>query len=237
MNGRQLMADAEIRFTQRAANCDDFIFDPAETTRSWIDGDMECTNKNFPLSDYSHFRNKSSIELCELFLDDKVISLLVEETNRYALSKNFPNADITTDEIKCFIGIFIVSGYNGNPSKRHYFDTKSDTRNDMIADSMRRNRFENILRFLHCEDNEKLNRDDKLWKIRPLINLVKANCMKYFILERQLSYDESMMKYYGKHGCKQFIRGKPIRFGYKVWSLNTLQGYLVDFEIYRGKTP
>lgn len=36
-------------------------------------------------------------------------------------------------------------------------------------------------------------------------------------------------------GCNQFIRGKPIRFGYKIWSLNTKDGYLVNFELYQGK--
>ena len=43
-----------------------------------------------------------------------------------------------------------------------------------------------------------------------------------------------MMKYYGKHGCKQFLRGKPIRFGYKVWSLNQANGYLANLELYQG---
>lgn len=36
--------------------------------------------------------------------------------------------------------------------------------------------------------------------------------------------------------CGQFVRGKPIRFGYKVWFRNTRQGYLVDFDIYQGKS-
>ncbi|KAK9679078.1 Transposase IS4 [Popillia japonica] len=46
-----------------------------------------------------------------------------------------------------------------------------------------------------------------------------------------------MVRYYGRHGCKQFIRGKPVRFRYKVWSLNTPDGYLVNFEIYQGNNP
>ncbi|XP_055309657.1 piggyBac transposable element-derived protein 3-like [Sitodiplosis mosellana] len=46
-----------------------------------------------------------------------------------------------------------------------------------------------------------------------------------------------MIAYYGKHGCKQFIKGKPIRFGYKVWSQCTPSGYLVNFEIYQGSNP
>jgi len=46
-----------------------------------------------------------------------------------------------------------------------------------------------------------------------------------------------MVKYFGRHSCKQFIRGKPIRFRYKVWCLNTKDGYLVNFELYQGESP
>lgn len=46
-----------------------------------------------------------------------------------------------------------------------------------------------------------------------------------------------MVEYYGHHGCKQFIRGKPIRFGYKCWCMNLKNGYLINFEIYQGAIP
>ena len=36
------------------------------------------------------------------------------------------------------------------------------------------------------------------------------------------------------HGCKQFIRGKPIRFGYKVWSLASSSGYMYHMQPYSG---
>lgn len=39
-----------------------------------------------------------------------------------------------------------------------------------------------------------------------------------FLPLQHIFSDESMIKYYGRHGCKHFIRGKSIRFGYKVWS-------------------
>ena len=45
-----------------------------------------------------------------------------------------------------------------------------------------------------------------------------------------------MIEYFGRHGCKQCIRGKPIRFGYKVWCLNTGDGYLASFDLYQGQT-
>jgi len=43
-----------------------------------------------------------------------------------------------------------------------------------------------------------------------------------------------MVPDYGRNGMKQFIRGKPIRFGYKVWSINNPLGYCMQFESYQG---
>ena len=44
-----------------------------------------------------------------------------------------------------------------------------------------------------------------------------------------------MIPYFGKHFAKQFIRRKPIRFGYKMWMLCSNGGYLHSFDIYMGK--
>jgi len=45
-----------------------------------------------------------------------------------------------------------------------------------------------------------------------------------------MSIDESMNTYYGHHECKQFTRVKPIKFGYKMWCLNTTTGGLTQGE-------
>jgi len=107
----------------------------------------------------------------------------------------------------------------------------------MVHNAMRRDRFCQIMRFLHFADNTRPDLADKMWKLCRLINRLKSNFLKNFRPSPQLDYDESMVAYFGRHGCKQFIRGKPIRFGYKVWSLNNPMGYLVNFEIYQGKNP
>ncbi|KAG5867174.1 hypothetical protein JTB14_029929 [Gonioctena quinquepunctata] len=57
------------------------------------------------------------------------------------------------------------------------------------------------------------------------------------LAEQNMPYDESMIEYFGKHGCEQYIRGKFIRFGYKVLCLNSKSGYLSNFEIYQGNIP
>ncbi|KAK9703448.1 Transposase IS4 [Popillia japonica] len=42
--------------------------------------------------------------------------------------------------------------------------------------------------------------------------------------EQDHSVDEAMVPYYGRHGCKQYIHGKPIRYGYKLWTGTTRLG-------------
>lgn len=51
------------------------------------------------------------------------------ETRRYALFLNCPDPNISAEELRCFIAILYVSGYNNLPSKRHFWDSKNDMRN------------------------------------------------------------------------------------------------------------
>lgn len=78
---------------------------------------------------------------------------------------------------------------------------------------------------------------DKMYKLRPLINKLKINFQKNFVAVEQMDFDESIIKYFGRHGCKQCIRGKPIKFGIKMWSLNSPDGYLVNFDVYQERNP
>ena len=88
---------------------------------------------------------------------------------------------------------------------------------------------------LHFSENNQLNKDDKFSKLRPLFDHLGKQFMKWAPLEEFHSVDESMCEYFGKHGCKQFIQGKPIRFGFKNWCGTTTLGYLLWFEFYQGK--
>lgn len=177
----------------------------------------------------------SPVQLFELFLDDEIITYLIEETSRYALFKNSPDPRVSKNEMKCFLAILIVSGYVVMPGKKSYWESQGDVNNAMVSGAMRRDRFVQIMRFLHCADNSKPNLDDKAWKLRPFREKLKAKYLQHYQPEKHTSYDESMIKYYGRHPCKQFIRGKPIRFGYKMWALNTTSGYLENCELYQGK--
>ena len=44
-----------------------------------------------------------------------------------------------------------------------------------------------------------------------------------------------MVPYFGKHGVKQYIHGRPKKFGFKLWVMATPLGYLIQFCQYAGK--
>jgi DNA excision repair protein ERCC-6 len=205
------------------------------TERNWINGDLEIIGDFFPRSDYSAYENKSPVELFEMMLTDDIVEYIVTQSNNYGMCKFNVHPQITFEDMKCFIAILYLTGYNTVPSRHLYWNTELDVQNQMITNAMRRDRFTCIMRSLHCCDLGTVDPSDKMFKLRPLIELIKQNFSSNFVPTKNLSFDESMIKYFGKHGCKQFIRGKPIRFGYKVWCLNAENSYLCNFEIYAGK--
>ena len=240
LSGRQLRAGAIACFRNGNRIGEQDLL-PANSDKkkkkklTWDDKDIDAEQLIFPEPNYSEYKNKTPTELFEIFFNDNVWALLVSESSRYALFLNQPDPKITIEEFKVFIGILILSGYNELPSQRMYWDSEDDTKNVLVTNSMRRDRFLQIKRFIHFVDNNNSSVEDKMWKLRPFMNILQAQFMKNFQPQKNLSYDESMIAYYGKHGCKQFIRGKPIRFGFKVWSLNTTEGYLLNFDVYQGK--
>lgn len=174
------------------------------------------------------------IQFFELLFDAEVFELIRSETEKNAIQKGNHNFRVTTEEIKRFIGILLLSGYNHVARYRMYWEQSVDCNFPGVASAMSRNRFEELLRYFHVADNNNLAPQDKFAKVRPLWNLCNERWLKYYPGDRNLSIDESMIPYFGKHGAKQHIHGKPIRFGYKNWSICTRLGYLIYGELYQG---
>ena len=102
---------------------------------------------------------------------------------------------------------------------------------------MRRNRFDEIMRYFHAADNSSLDQEDKFAKIRPFLDIVNKKFLSFRSAfgPDNISINESMVPYYGRHPVKQFIRGKPIRWGYKVWVDATRLDYVFSLDFYQGK--
>ena len=113
------------------------------------------------------------------------------------------------------------------------WENAPETCHELVANAMRRNKFKAILTNFHLADNNCLDEADKFSKVRPLVKHLNKRFLGYSPVEEIYSFDESMCEYYGCHGCKQFLRGKPIRFGFKIWCGTTTLDSLVWFDPYQ----
>lgn len=92
-----------------------------------------------------------------------------EQVTKYCLMKNWPDIFVSINELKVFLAILIVSGYNSLPSKSMYWSHDPDLHNKAIGDAMRRERFDSIKKCLHFNATTNQDKNDKYNKLRPLI--------------------------------------------------------------------
>ncbi|CAB4062245.1 unnamed protein product [Lepeophtheirus salmonis] len=90
---------------------------------------------------------------------------------------------------------------------------------------------------LHFEDNMELS-EDPFYKLCSLFQYLKhgLRAKRKKKVPEHCCMDEIMILYYGKHGDKRFIRGKPIRFGFKVWVASSSDGSLFHTKMLELKS-
>ena len=166
--------------------------------------------------------NQELVELTMQTLFEKVVSPLIElllhETSEYDnRDKNKPQFKVTLEELKNFIGLTFLSGYNIRLAEQDYWGVDPDLRCDTFCETMNGNRFFEIKLFLHAADNRSLSKS-RMVKVEPLCDLLNKNIQQFGTAHDDISIDESMVLYYGCHSCKQFIPAKPIRFAQQTFA-------------------
>lgn len=170
-------------------------------------------------------------------LDEEILTHIVMRTGNYAKQNNEHGFVFGIEDLKKFIGICLLSGYDKLPSQRMYWSLDEDAGVPLVASYMSRQRVLDMKRFLHLADNDLLHStNNRIFKVRPLMELLNKKFRQHGIFHETLFIDESIIKYFGHHPCKQFIRIKPISFGYKNWMLRSADGYCYTFETYCGKS-
>ena len=151
--------------------------------------------------------------------------------------------DVTAEEIWAFFGFMILMGINQLPALRDYWKLDPTYRYNPIASKITRDRFLEILRYIHFVDNTTLLQRpdpayDKLGKIRPVIDHLSEQFLSAYNPHQQVSIDEAMVAFKGRSSMKQYIPKKPIKRGFKAWvRADAVTGYVSEFDIYTGKVP
>ena len=156
----------------------------------------------------------------KLCFDNDTMKLICIESMKHAAQKGDSRFTLSVDDLFKYFGILLFSGYNKMPFRRMYWQTRPDANCYFASQSISRNKFEKIHQFLLFNDNSNIDETYKVFKIRPLlIHLNDFFHQSFLPLSKSYSLDEAMEPYYGHHAMKQFIRGKPIRYGFKFWRL------------------
>ncbi|XP_060865565.1 piggyBac transposable element-derived protein 3-like isoform X1 [Metopolophium dirhodum] len=182
------------------------------------------------------YRTLSPIEYFSKYFPEEEFENMAKYTNIYAKQNNFINyVDTTPSEMKVFVGIHLKIGCQ-KPSRIRLCWTNDD-RVNIIADNMSRNRFFQLRSCFHVMNNDDIpeNNVDKFIKVRPLYNSFLKRC-KELPVETNLAVDEQMVKFKGKLGVKQYMKGKPCPWGIKNFLLCSANGMVYNMILYQGSS-
>ncbi|KRX62646.1 PiggyBac transposable element-derived protein 3 [Trichinella sp. T9] len=173
------------------------------------------------------------IELFYKIMPKEEMAHFAEMTERYALQKGV-TLNVEEEDIEKFFGLLLLSGYNCVPCENMFWSTAEDLAVPIARATMSRNRFHDLKKYFHIVDNMTLQEGDKLAKISPMYENMGKRLRQWGIFSEALSIDQCMVPYCGNRSCKMFIKGKEIRFGFKVWTMASSSGYPYAMQIYAG---
>ena len=211
-------------------------------TKKFPFDEKELRIKNIPIS----FPNIPDInDIFNLLWGEDLWNLITEQTNLFIFQffKNSINKiynyfknleDFTKEDIKKFHGLILWSGLLSN------IKIDDNWSNDFIFQTnfkkiMTFYKFSLIKKFLHLNDNLCDTKEDKLFKIRKIIDYLSNSFLKYYECGKDLAIDETLIKFHGRLSFSQNLRNKPNKRGIKAYLIcDSHNFYCYKFIIYAG---
>ncbi|XP_018578612.1 piggyBac transposable element-derived protein 4-like, partial [Anoplophora glabripennis] len=99
---------------------------------------------------------------------------------------------------------------------------------------------ENVLDENEAEENEEniqqQNSNDRLYKVRPVLNHFNKTMREKYVPDKSLCIDESMVLWRGRLFFRQYIKNKKHKYGVKFYELCESNGMVLRIKIYCGKS-
>lgn len=187
------------------------------------------------------------------FFPEELYQVIADHTNTYAqhwIESRQPLSEhsrmklwraTNADEIKAFISIEIAMGLTVTADRADHW-SQHWLVGGQFAKIMSYNRYTLLKMCLHFADNTgqkpKDHPDyDPLYKIRIVLDRCVATYLENIIPGKNLSVDESMLKFKGRLYFKQYMPMKPVKWGIKLFALCDAEtGAILRFFVYTGKS-
>lgn len=191
---------------------------------------------------------KDPIEFFQLFFGDGIFEELCDLTDihynqkhkskhkkRDSHHRRWQKPDLSS--MKCYFGILLYMGIVQKPTIGHYWRTSQLFGSKGISQLMSEEHWQDINSNLYFIDEEvKSDESDPLYKIQPLIKHIISVSQEYYSPEKNLTIDESMIRFRGRSKFKVYMPLKPIRFGFKAYVLaESSSGYMLNWKLHEGK--
>lgn len=206
-------------------------FDPANSG---------CTNQQLNA-------NSTAFDCFVSFLGEDIMQYTAEQSNLYfrftcekeevqdsSRLKRWTDTDYR--ELYCFIAVnFLMAQTKKNVIHDYWTNDKLLT-TPIFKQIMSRDRYLLLLRMLHFADNNtEPDPEDKIWKIRKIVNHLQTKFSDNFYPYQNICIDESLLLFKGRVFFKQYIPSKRHRFGVKFFVACDCQtGYVLNFIVYTG---
>lgn len=173
-----------------------------------------------PLHVRLSMNNKSPVDFYSLFVTDDVFQQIVHNTNRYAIHNitNMPEATrgarinqwspTNIEEIKKMFGLILFMGLVKLPRLAHYWSKDKIIGHPFPRTVMSRNRFELLLKMLHFSDKDDENKEDRLHRVRQLVDNLNENFKNNYTPGEDICIDESMVPFRGRIIFRQYNKQK-----------------------------
>lgn len=212
---------------------------------SWFFPSIKDFNGTSEINQNINVAGNTPIDFFNYFFDSSLIEMIIEETNRY----HFQNPEIESDHMKpwtpltkedleIFLGLSILMGHVRKGELHSYWSTDQLVQTPIFRQMISRDRYLQILRYIHFHDNENTTSDiagHTLAKIKPVIDFLQSKFSAALTPGKKVCIDESLLLWKGRLRFKQYIPLKRNRFGIKLFQLVDCEtGFILNFTVYTG---
>ncbi|KAK3895096.1 hypothetical protein Pcinc_001191 [Petrolisthes cinctipes] len=219
-------------------DCDEFAPDiPAfDDSHSGIQAAFPC-------------RQRSSIlDYFTAFFDIILMTYMMQEINTFKqLSVQLSNrpgrehskmlqwADVDIAELYVWLALTMMMPHVKKHRLKDFWSTHALISTPAFGKYMSRDRYRDILSYLHFAPNMGPHPNDRLWKIRPVMSILQEKIRAFFRPFQKVVIDESLVLFRGRLSFIQYIPSKRHRFGIKFYVIcDCKTGYVLDFILYSG---
>ena len=159
------------------------------------------------------------------FLSNLQADRVFQANNNSYYAKILRNDPVDIMEMRAFVSLRIMMEYLCyKPRYEGYWNSREKNfvvHTPGFGEVMTRDRFLSLWTYLKIvgEEDPTLDKTDKIYKVRPMLNQLLPMFRHYYNANQELSLDEGMIPTKNRLGIKQYIKSKPTKWGIKSFLL------------------